>query len=119
MFLNWRKYRVLIVFFFFSVFLLQLPFATYLLEAILEKINEKKRLVEEYFTVMKDTRWYYDWELFFRCENYMMWSENMHCSPDTVSAPTINSQGQYQNSQGQYQNKKSLKPINCWTSETN
>ncbi|XP_027404977.1 centlein isoform X3 [Bos indicus x Bos taurus] len=33
-----------------------LPFATYLLEAILEKINEKKRLVEEYFTVMKDTR---------------------------------------------------------------
>uniref|UniRef100_A0A4W2CW00 Uncharacterized protein n=1 Tax=Bos indicus x Bos taurus TaxID=30522 RepID=A0A4W2CW00_BOBOX len=34
----------------------QLPFATYLLEAILEKINEKKRLVEEYFTVMKDTR---------------------------------------------------------------
>uniref|UniRef100_A0A8C6CJY1 Centlein n=1 Tax=Moschus moschiferus TaxID=68415 RepID=A0A8C6CJY1_MOSMO len=34
----------------------QLPFATYLLEAILEKINEKKRLVEEYFTIMKDTR---------------------------------------------------------------
>lgn len=98
--------------FFFPVFLLQLPFATYLLEAILEKINEKKRLVEEYFTVMKDTRWYYDWELFFRSENFMWWSENMHCSPGTVSAPAINSQGQYQN-------KKSLEPINCWTSETN
>nr|XP_010986466.2 centlein [Camelus dromedarius] len=34
----------------------QLPFATYLLEAILEKINEKKRLVERYFAIMKDTR---------------------------------------------------------------
>ncbi|XP_006208335.1 centlein isoform X1 [Vicugna pacos] len=34
----------------------QLPFATYLLEAILEKINEKKRLVEGYFAIMKDTR---------------------------------------------------------------
>lgn len=72
------------------MFLLQLPFATYLLEAILEKINEKKRLVEEYFTVMKDTRWYYDWELFFRSENFMWWSENMHCSSGTVSAPAIN-----------------------------
>ncbi|XP_057576954.1 centlein isoform X2 [Hippopotamus amphibius kiboko] len=34
----------------------QLPFATYLLEALLEKINEKKRLVEEYFAIMKDIR---------------------------------------------------------------
>lgn len=50
-----KKYRVLIVFF-FSVFLLQLPFATYLLEAILEKINEKKRLVEGYFAIVKDIR---------------------------------------------------------------
>ncbi|XP_020918943.1 centlein isoform X4 [Sus scrofa] len=34
----------------------QLPFATYLLEAILEKINEKKRLVEGYFAIVKDIR---------------------------------------------------------------
>ncbi|EPQ09797.1 Centlein [Myotis brandtii] len=34
----------------------QLPFASYLLEAILEKINEKKKLVEVYFTIMKDIR---------------------------------------------------------------
>nr|XP_014714843.1 centlein isoform X4 [Equus asinus] len=34
----------------------QLPFASYLLEAVLEKINEKKKLVEEYFTIMKDIR---------------------------------------------------------------
>ncbi|XP_058421834.1 centlein isoform X2 [Diceros bicornis minor] len=34
----------------------QLPFAAYLLEAVLEKINEKKKLVEVYFTIMKDIR---------------------------------------------------------------
>ncbi|KAM7092171.1 centlein isoform 2-T2 [Molossus nigricans] len=34
----------------------QLPFASYLLEAVLEKINEKKKLVEMYFTIMKDIR---------------------------------------------------------------
>ncbi|XP_003782916.1 centlein isoform X1 [Otolemur garnettii] len=34
----------------------QLPFATSLLEAVLEKINEKKKLVEVYFTIMKDIR---------------------------------------------------------------
>ncbi|XP_040613140.1 centlein isoform X2 [Mesocricetus auratus] len=34
----------------------QLPFASYLLEAILEKINENKKLTEGYFTVMKDIR---------------------------------------------------------------
>nr|XP_048308974.1 centlein isoform X2 [Myodes glareolus] len=34
----------------------QLPFASYLLEAILEKINENKKLTEGYFTVMKDFR---------------------------------------------------------------
>ncbi|XP_059958067.1 centlein isoform X4 [Mesoplodon densirostris] len=34
----------------------QLPLATYLLEAVLEKINEKKKLVEEYFAIMKDIR---------------------------------------------------------------
>nr|KAF6314323.1 centlein [Myotis myotis] len=34
----------------------QLPFASYLLEAVLEKINEKKKLVEVYFTIMKDIR---------------------------------------------------------------
>ncbi|XP_053428054.1 centlein isoform X6 [Nycticebus coucang] len=34
----------------------QLPFAPSLLEAVLEKINEKKQLVEVYFTIMKDIR---------------------------------------------------------------
>ncbi|XP_076420586.1 centlein isoform X9 [Peromyscus maniculatus bairdii] len=34
----------------------QLPFASYLLEAVLEKINENKKLTEGYFTVMKDIR---------------------------------------------------------------
>ncbi|XP_073662198.1 centlein isoform X9 [Tursiops truncatus] len=34
----------------------QLPLATYLLEAVLEKINEKKKLVEEYFAILKDIR---------------------------------------------------------------
>ncbi|XP_064146532.1 centlein isoform X7 [Loxodonta africana] len=34
----------------------QLPFASYLLEAVLEKINGKKKLIEEYFTLMKDIR---------------------------------------------------------------
>ncbi|XP_017401420.1 centlein isoform X2 [Cebus imitator] len=34
----------------------QLPFASYLLEAVLEKLNEKKKLVEGYFTIMKDIR---------------------------------------------------------------
>ncbi|XP_007952432.2 centlein-like, partial [Orycteropus afer afer] len=34
----------------------QLPFASYLLEAVLEKINGKKKLMEEYFTIMKDLR---------------------------------------------------------------
>ncbi|XP_073907862.1 centlein isoform X12 [Castor canadensis] len=34
----------------------QLPFASYLLEAILEKINENKKLVEGYFAIMKDSR---------------------------------------------------------------
>ncbi|KAL4663895.1 hypothetical protein H8957_013470 [Semnopithecus entellus] len=34
----------------------QLPFASHLLEAVLEKINEKKKLVEGYFTIMKDIR---------------------------------------------------------------
>lgn len=38
------------------MFLLQLPFASYLLEAVLEKINERKKLVEAYFTIMKDIR---------------------------------------------------------------
>ncbi|XP_052032661.1 centlein isoform X2 [Apodemus sylvaticus] len=33
----------------------QLPFASYLLEAVLEKIKENKKLTEGYFTVMKDT----------------------------------------------------------------
>ncbi|XP_036034098.1 centlein isoform X2 [Onychomys torridus] len=34
----------------------QLPFASHLLEAVLEKIIENKKLTEEYFTVMKDIR---------------------------------------------------------------
>ncbi|XP_071072856.1 centlein isoform X4 [Dasypus novemcinctus] len=34
----------------------QLPFASYLLEAILEKINAKKKLTKEYFTIMEDIR---------------------------------------------------------------
>ncbi|XP_031233652.1 centlein isoform X2 [Mastomys coucha] len=34
----------------------QLPFASYLLEAVLEKIKENKKLTEGYFTVMKDTK---------------------------------------------------------------
>ncbi|XP_054112378.2 centlein isoform X2 [Callithrix jacchus] len=34
----------------------QLPFASYLLEAVLEKLNEKKKLVEGYFTIMNDIR---------------------------------------------------------------
>ncbi|XP_013371834.1 PREDICTED: centlein isoform X3 [Chinchilla lanigera] len=34
----------------------QLPFASFLLEAILEKINENKKLLEGYFTIMKDIR---------------------------------------------------------------
>ncbi|XP_051019928.1 centlein isoform X2 [Acomys russatus] len=34
----------------------QLPFASYLLEAVLEKINENKKLTEGYLTVMKDIR---------------------------------------------------------------
>ncbi|XP_053512315.1 centlein isoform X2 [Artibeus jamaicensis] len=34
----------------------QLPFASYLLQAVLEKINEKKKLVEVYFTIMNDIR---------------------------------------------------------------
>ncbi|XP_028609465.1 centlein isoform X1 [Grammomys surdaster] len=34
----------------------QLPFASYLLEAVLEKIKENKKLTEGYFTVMKDIK---------------------------------------------------------------
>ncbi|XP_077004206.1 centlein isoform X3 [Tamandua tetradactyla] len=34
----------------------QLPFASYLLEAVLEKMNAKKKLAEEYFTIMKNIR---------------------------------------------------------------
>ncbi|XP_066224322.1 centlein isoform X5 [Saccopteryx leptura] len=34
----------------------QLPFASYLLAAVLEKINEKKKLIEVYFTIMKGIR---------------------------------------------------------------
>ncbi|XP_004838518.1 centlein [Heterocephalus glaber] len=34
----------------------QLPFASYLLEAVLEKMNENKKLLEGYFTIMKDIR---------------------------------------------------------------
>ncbi|XP_023571624.1 centlein [Octodon degus] len=34
----------------------QLPFASLLLEAILEKMNESKKLLEGYFTIMKDIR---------------------------------------------------------------
>ncbi|XP_055973313.1 centlein isoform X2 [Sorex fumeus] len=34
----------------------QLPFASYLLEAVLEKINEKKILVERYYTIIRDNR---------------------------------------------------------------
>ncbi|XP_075416078.1 centlein isoform X3 [Tenrec ecaudatus] len=34
----------------------QLPFASYLLEAVLEKINRKRELIEEYFTIMKESR---------------------------------------------------------------
>ncbi|KAM6170446.1 centlein isoform 1-T1 [Rhynchocyon petersi] len=34
----------------------QLPFASYLLEAVLEKIRGKMELMEEYFTIMRDTR---------------------------------------------------------------
>ncbi|KAM6183753.1 centlein isoform 2-T2 [Erethizon dorsatum] len=34
----------------------QLPFASFLLEAILEKMNENKKLLEGYFTIMKDIR---------------------------------------------------------------
>ncbi|NWV65434.1 CNTLN protein, partial [Malurus elegans] len=33
----------------------QFPFASYLMDAILEKLNEKKKLVEEYSSLMKDT----------------------------------------------------------------
>ncbi|XP_008836965.1 centlein isoform X3 [Nannospalax galili] len=35
----------------------QPPFASYLLEAVLEKINENKKLLEGYFTIIKDVRW--------------------------------------------------------------
>ncbi|XP_063107689.1 centlein isoform X5 [Cavia porcellus] len=34
----------------------QRPFASFLLEAVLEKMNENKKLLEGYFTIMKDTR---------------------------------------------------------------
>ncbi|KFO30446.1 Centlein [Fukomys damarensis] len=34
----------------------QLPFASYLLEAVLEKMNENKKLLEGYFKIMKDIR---------------------------------------------------------------
>ncbi|XP_039766685.1 centlein [Ornithorhynchus anatinus] len=32
------------------------PFSSYLIGAVLEKLNEKKKLVEEYITIMKDSR---------------------------------------------------------------
>ncbi|XP_038625450.1 centlein [Tachyglossus aculeatus] len=32
------------------------PFSSYLIDAVLEKLNEKKKLVEEYITIMKDSR---------------------------------------------------------------
>lgn len=37
------------------MFLFQFPFASYLMDAILEKLNEKKKLVEEYNSLMKHT----------------------------------------------------------------
>uniref|UniRef100_A0A8D0FC73 Centlein n=1 Tax=Strix occidentalis caurina TaxID=311401 RepID=A0A8D0FC73_STROC len=38
---------------FLTLFLFQFPFASYLMDAILEKLNEKKKLVEEYSSFMK------------------------------------------------------------------
>uniref|UniRef100_A0A8C0FG06 Centlein n=1 Tax=Bubo bubo TaxID=30461 RepID=A0A8C0FG06_BUBBB len=38
---------------FLTLFLFQFPFASYLMDAILEKLNEKKKLVEEYSSLMK------------------------------------------------------------------
>ncbi|NXC64630.1 CNTLN protein, partial [Aleadryas rufinucha] len=35
----------------------QFPFASYLIDAVLEKLNEKKKLVEEYSSPMKHTVW--------------------------------------------------------------
>lgn len=40
---------------FLTMFLFQFPFASYLMDAILEKLNEKKKLVEEYSSLMKHT----------------------------------------------------------------
>lgn len=39
--------------FFLAMFLFQFPFASYLLDAILAKLNEKKKLGEEYFLMKR------------------------------------------------------------------
>uniref|UniRef100_A0A663N356 Centlein n=1 Tax=Athene cunicularia TaxID=194338 RepID=A0A663N356_ATHCN len=41
-----KKYSSMIIF--LTLFVFQFPFASYLMDAILEKLNEKKKLVEEY-----------------------------------------------------------------------
>lgn len=40
---------------FLTVFLFQFPFASYLMDAILERLNERKKLVEEYNSLLKHT----------------------------------------------------------------
>lgn len=37
------------------MFLFQFPFASYLMDAVLQKLNEKKKLTEEYSSLMKHT----------------------------------------------------------------
>uniref|UniRef100_F6VBV1 Centlein n=1 Tax=Ornithorhynchus anatinus TaxID=9258 RepID=F6VBV1_ORNAN len=50
------KSNSFLLFIFLSPFLFQFPFSSYLIGAVLEKLNEKKKLVEEYITIMKDSR---------------------------------------------------------------
>lgn len=40
---------------FLTLFLFQFPFASYLMDAVQEKLNEKKKLLEEYSSLMKHT----------------------------------------------------------------
>jgi len=48
-----KKIKLNYHFFFLAMFLFQFPFASYLLDAILAKLNEKKKLGEEYSFLMK------------------------------------------------------------------
>lgn len=43
---------------FLTLFLFQFSFASDLMDALLEKLNDKKKLVEEYSSLMKHTVWY-------------------------------------------------------------